>query len=219
MYLPDLPGKSAQLKMAPEHRIPTFMAEKEIPPIDAVESAVLVLLFPGKRDRSIFEDHILLDWQLLLIERSQYDGIHSGEISFPGGKCEPEDENYIATACREAQEEIALKTDHITIFGQMTPLYVPPSNHIIYPVLACACIEPELIPRNREVQSYKKIPLRYFDPACSVQSSIETKNGMLVKAPAYIYENYTIWGATAMIIAELYQLVLDARLITSFIRP
>jgi len=220
MYLPNLPGKSAHLKMAPEHRVPTLISEASPPP-GAIESAVLVLLFPQKRDNPPVEawEQVLLEWDVLLIERTVYDGVHSGEIAFPGGKREKGDKDLIETACREANEELALKYEHVTVFGQMTPLYVPPSNHLIYPVLACACWEHELIPHPHEVQSYKKIPLHHFNPENSMPCTIDIGKGKTVKAPAYIYEGYSIWGATAMILSELYQLVLDAKLITSFIRP
>lgn len=220
MSLPNLPGKSAHLKMAPEHRIASLSVEIA-PPECAVESAVLVIMFPQKRENPPMDPHIqpLMDWEVLLIERSKYDGVHSGEIAFPGGKREKWDKDFIDTACREANEEMAIKNKDLTIFGLLSRLYVPPSNHTIYPVLACACWNTELIPREREVIGYKKIPIRFFDPGLSKVCTIETSRGDIVRAPAFIYEDYMIWGATAMILSELYQVVLEARLITSFIKP
>lgn len=218
--LPNLPGKSAHLKMAPEHRISSLSVES-VPPEGAVESAVLVIMFPQKRDNPPVDPHTqpLMDWEVLLIERSKYDGVHSGEIAFPGGKRENGDKDFIDTACREANEEMAIKSEDLTIFGLLSRLYVPPSNHTIYPVLACACWSTELIPREREVISYKKIPIGFFNPETAQTYSIETSRGDTVRAPAFIYEDYMIWGATAMILSELYQVVLEARLITSFIKP
>ncbi|MDD3034403.1 MAG: CoA pyrophosphatase [Bacteroidales bacterium] len=218
--LPNLPGKSAHLRMAPEHRISSLSVESA-PPEGAVESAVLVIMFPQKRDNPPKDPHNLplMDWEVLLIERSKYNGVHSGEIAFPGGKREEWDKDFIDTACREASEEMAIKNKDLIIFGLLSRLYVPPSNHTIYPVLACACWGTELIPRELEVISYKKIPIRFFNPESAQTYTIETNRGESVRTPAFIYEDYMIWGATAMILAELYQVVLEARLITSFIKP
>lgn len=220
MSLPNLPGKSAHLRMAPEHRIASLSVEI-VPPEGAIDSAVMVLIFPQKSDNPVSNPRLqpLMDWQVLLIERARYNGVHSGEIAFPGGKREEWDSNFIETACRETNEELAIKSKDITILGIMSRLYVPPSNYTIFPVLACACWDTEIIPREREVVSYKKIPISYFNPATAQTCTIETSRGDIVRAPAFIYEDYMIWGATAMILSELYQVVLEARLITSFIKP
>ncbi|MCK9628926.1 MAG: CoA pyrophosphatase [Bacteroidales bacterium] len=220
MFIPNLPGKPAHLKMAPEHRVSSLTSEID-PPKGAVDSAVMVLLFPQKNDNSITDPHLqpLMDWQVLLIERAKYNGVHSGEIAFPGGKREESDSDFIETACREANEELALKHRDVTVLGLMSRLYVPPSNFTIHPVLACACWDTELIAREREVISFKKIPVGFFNPATAQTCTIETSRGETVRAPAFIYEDYMIWGATAMILSELYQVVLEARLITSFIKP
>ncbi|MEA5006816.1 MAG: CoA pyrophosphatase [Rikenellaceae bacterium] len=220
MFLPNLPGKYAHLKMAPEHRVSTLTTEIN-PPDGAIDSAVLVVMFPQKNENTSTNPRLqpLMDWRVLLIERARYNGVHSGEIAFPGGKREKCDNDYIETACREANEELAIKQKDLTIFGLLSRLYVPPSNYTIYPVLGCACWDTEIIPREREVISYKKIPIRFFNPELSDTQTIETSRGDIVRAPAFIYEDYMIWGATAMILSELYQLVLEARLITSFIKP
>lgn len=211
MYIPDLPGKKAHLKMAPLHRISTLDVE-EAPPDYARESAVLVLLFPSSTDN-------ILDWEVLFIKRNTYEGVHSGQIAFPGGKCEKDDKDYVDTACRESHEELALDRDKIEIVGLLSRLYVPPSNFTIYPVLAYAACEMELIPDHREVVEYRKIPLRLFDPSLSETIKIRIGRDEFVNAPGYTIGDYFIWGATAMILSELYQVVAEARLTISRNNP
>ncbi len=211
MYIPDLPGKKAHLRMAPVHRVSTLDNE-EAPPDHARESAVLVLLFPSS-------SYNILDWEVLLIRRNTYDGVHSGQIAFPGGKCEDEDKDYADTACRESHEELALDRDKIEIVGLLSRLYVPPSNFTIYPVLAYAIGEMELIPDTREVVEYRKTPLRLFDPSLSETIRIQIDSDEFVEAPGYTVGDYFIWGATAMILSELYQVVVEARLTISRNNP
>src|SRR3989339_1430524 len=103
---PTLPGKEAHLKMAPSPRVITLVQELA-PPAQARESAVLVFLTPPK----LAGREQLLDWELLLIRRNTYDGVHSGQIAFPGGKRDSEDPDLIATACREAFEELGITRD------------------------------------------------------------------------------------------------------------
>ncbi|OFY39134.1 MAG: hypothetical protein A2X18_03695 [Bacteroidetes bacterium GWF2_40_14] len=211
MYIPDLPGKKAHLKMAPLHRLSTLKIE-EAPPENSRESAVLVLLFPASSEN-------ILDWEVLVIKRNIYDGVHSGQIAFPGGKCEDIDKDYADTACRESHEELSLDRDKIEIVGLLSRLYVPPSNFTIYPVLAYASCEMELIPDHREVVEYRKIPLKLFDPTLSEIFKIRIGREEYVNAPGYTIGDYFIWGATAMILSELYQVAAEARLTISRNNP
>jgi len=207
-YLPDLPGKDAHLKMAPLHRVRDIEEMEPIPP-GAVVSAVLIVLIPSAEKG---HSGSLLHSSLVVIRRNSYDGVHSGQISFPGGKYEPGDRDLTETACREAGEELGIKEADVDILGFMTPLYVPPSNFVIYPVLSIAKREIRFNPDPREVCGYRIIPLAQMDPAISKKVDISVGNnisGITVypQVPAYIIEDdYIIWGATAMIISELYQL-------------
>ncbi|MDZ4059185.1 MAG: CoA pyrophosphatase [Bacteroidales bacterium] len=209
--LPDtLPGKEAHLMMAPEPRVITLIKELT-PPSDAKESAVLILLSPPqKEDREesqkaqyLHEDEIL-NWELLFIKRNTYDGVHSGQIAFPGGKCEKGDPDYTYTACREAYEELGVDRTKIEIAGELTKLYVPPSNFTIYPVVAINRGFCNYSPNPREVAEYIHIPLKYFDPLLSKRCKVQAGPYEWVHAPGYVINGHTIWGATAMIIAELY---------------
>lgn len=197
---PTLPGKEAHLKMAPSPRVITLVQELA-PPAQARESAVLVLLTPPK----LAGREQLLDWELLLIRRNTYDGVHSGQIAFPGGKRDSEDSDLIATACREAFEELGITRDSFTIIGELSKLYVPPSNFTIYPVLAIStepiCYKPD----PREVAEYLTVPLNRFNPAYSKICRVQAGSYEWVEAPGFVIGEHTVWGATAMIISELWQ--------------
>ncbi|PKP07570.1 MAG: coenzyme A pyrophosphatase [Bacteroidetes bacterium HGW-Bacteroidetes-5] len=197
---PTLPGKEAHLKMAPSPRVITLVQELA-PPAQARESAVLVLLTPPK----LAGREQLLDWELLLIRRNTYDGVHSGQIAFPGGKRDSEDPDLIATACREAFEELGITRDSFTIIGELSKLYVPPSNFTIYPVLAIStepiCYKPD----PREVAEYLTVPLNRFNPAYSKKCRVQAGSYEWVEAPGFVIGEHTVWGATAMIISELWQ--------------
>jgi 8-oxo-dGTP pyrophosphatase MutT (NUDIX family) len=197
---PTLPGKEAHLKMAPLPRVITLVQELA-PPAQARESAVLVLLTPPK----LAGREQLLDWELLLIRRNTYDGVHSGQIAFPGGKRDSEDPDLIATACREAFEELGITRDSFTIIGELSKLYVPPSNFTIYPVLAIStepiCYKPD----PREVAEYLTVPLNRFNPAYSKICRVQAGSYEWVEAPGFVIGEHTVWGATAMIISELWQ--------------
>jgi len=207
IILPNkLPGKEAHLKLAPEPRI-TSLIKEQAPPSSAKESAVLVMLTPVKDNSgNIIKDKS--EWTLLLIKRNTYYGVHSGQIAFPGGKCENYDIDYTATACREAYEELGINQDKIEIIGELTKLYVPPSNFTIYPILAVNNGIDRYIPEPREVTEYLHIPLRLFNPNNTKRCRVQAGPYSWVHAPGYIINGHTIWGATAMIIAELYQVVI-----------
>ncbi len=204
IVLPDiLPGKEAHLKLAPEPRVITLIKE-QAPPATAKESAVLVLLTPPDNIRN----HNIGEWRVLFIKRNTYYGVHSGQIAFPGGKCEEYDNDYHSTACREAYEEMGIERNKIEIIGSLTKLYVPPSNFTIYPTLAINNSVKEFSADPREVSEYMQIPLKYFDPSKAERCRVQAGPYEWVHAPGYKIDGNIIWGATAMIISELYHSVI-----------
>lgn len=201
-----LPGPAAQCEMAPVYRQPSLLRNI---PSGAMESAVLALLFPANTGES---REALLEWSVLLIRRNTYPGVHSGQISFPGGKREETDPDLPETARRETFEEVGITPDRFDWVGSLTRIYVPASNFVIYPFMAVAAPETRITPDPREVAEYRHVPLKALDPARAETFDFTYEEGTK-PAPAWRYGGFTIWGATAMMLAELYRTV-DRGLLT-----
>ena len=156
---------------------------------------MLALLFP-EADRPA----------LILTRRHEDLPDHPGQISFPGGQRE-DDETPCETALREAKEEIGLETEGVEVLGELSPLYIPPSRFYVYPVVAALDHPPALYPREAEVEAILRIPIQtLLDPAATVQEEWLLQD-RLVSVPFFSIKEHQIWGATAMILAELLALI------------
>lgn len=186
-----LPGVAAQQRMA--GRVVTM---PDAVPAHARPSAVLGLLYPHEGELT-----------LLLIRRTEDGHVHSGQISFPGGKKESSDADLRATALREAQEEVGVMSTDVQLLGALTQLYIPVSNFQVFPFVGYAAKRPPYHINRHEVDEIIEAPLsRLFRPEHKVVTRIRPRSrpGLILKAPAYIpAENQVIWGATAMILSEL----------------
>lgn len=188
-----LPGRVAHEKMASESRLKFKMPS---PNERTRESAVLILFYPA--DNQIF---------LPLILRPEYDGVHGGQMAFPGGRAEKEDENLIRTAMREAQEEIGVRLTDVKVLGQLTKLFIPPSNFYVQPVIGYINHKPEFYPDPREVDKVIEIPLSEITNPEIISRKILNVRGVEVDAPFYNIQEHTVWGATAMMISELLTII------------
>jgi 8-oxo-dGTP pyrophosphatase MutT (NUDIX family) len=194
-----LPGTVAHTGMAPAHRNRLINNSKG--PEFARKSSVLILLFPDEQG----------EINTAFIKRVEYDGVHSGQVAFPGGQFEKTDIDLTATALREAEEEVGVKATSVTVIGKLSDLFVPPSNFIISPVLAKCLFRPEFIPDGKEVAEVFTVPLKHFlNPQFKGEYEIPYRNGEMIRIPGYYFKNFLIWGATAMILNELLQLAKDA---------
>lgn len=187
-----LPGLPAQLRMASGIRIEET---KNYRPntSNAKMGAVLIALYP---DNGVL--------RTVLMKRPDYVGAHSGQVSFPGGKVEKSDADVVAAALREAQEEVNITPSAVHIIGQLTQLYIPPSNFLVHPVLGVLSSAPQLIPDRHEVQSIHIPELRYLLRDDIIhEKDITLSSGFRLRTPYFEVDGHTVWGATAMIIAEL----------------
>jgi len=190
-----LPGPHSQGKMAPPHRPIGLRIPK---PGDQVrDSAVLILLWPdGDQVSTVF------------ILRPEYDGVHSNQIAFPGGKYEINDVDFIATALREAQEEVGINPETVTILGQLSPLFIPPSQFLVYPIVGYSTVAPVFIPDPIEIKEV--IPCHLLDflkqDAFTIQD-LKVGERTLPDIPCYKIGKRLIWGATAMIFSELLDVI------------
>lgn len=189
-----LPGMTGQGKMRPYLPAAPHMDFPESK--TARESAVLALLYQ-KQD----EPHILL------IERNIYKGAHSGQISLPGGKLELS-ETHKDAAVRETMEEVGIDKKDYDIIGELSKIYVAASDFNIQPIVAVT--EKPLIihPDVREVAQILETPLSYFfEMERRKQKLIQNAMGLELMAPYFDVHDKTLWGATAMILSELTEII------------
>jgi 8-oxo-dGTP pyrophosphatase MutT (NUDIX family) len=190
-----LPGLSAQLKMSSLARLHKLLSFSS--PDDAKQSSVLILLYP-------LEDII----SLVLMLRPEYPGVHSGQISLPGGKHEETDESLIYTALREAQEEIGIDPVQVQIIGQLTEMYIPPSNFMVTPVVGYQLSKPNFRLDPKEVARIIEIRLEdLLDETNKQMKKMKLSQGFSLKVPSYFINGDIIWGATAMILSELKEII------------
>jgi len=177
-------------------------------PQDARPAAVLVLIAPDRNgpDGAAAPD---AEAEVVLIERVDRGGHHSGEISFPGGKPEPEDDDVVATALRESAEEVALDVEAagVRVIGELETLWLPVSGYRVTPVLAIATRRPELSASPDEVASIVRAPLDAFLADAPIELVETTIRDFPLRFGAYIVAGYRVWGATARILGQLGALV------------
>lgn len=165
------------------------------PPASARPAAVLVLVFPGPDDEA----------HLVLTERPSYDGFHSGEVSFPGGKAEPEDVDADATALREAAEEIGLDAAAagVRVVGHLGTVWIPVSDFRITPVVVVAARRPILIPSPAEVARILEPPVAAFLGDAPIEIVERTIRDWPLRYGGYRIDGVHVWGATARILGQL----------------
>jgi 8-oxo-dGTP pyrophosphatase MutT (NUDIX family) len=165
-------------------------------------AAVLVLLFPD-------DDGVA---RVVLTERANRDGHHSGEVSFPGGKAETEDVDPKATALREAAEEVALDIDQagVQVMGLLGRFSIPVSDFAVTPVVAIAARRPDLTPSPDEVARIVVPPIDRFLPNAPI-AIVERRIGdWPLRYGAYEIDGLSVWGATARILSQLGQVLAGA---------
>lgn len=189
---PPLPGSIAHDLLAPEHRKSLLLENNDL--TKAQLSSVLVLFFPDSNNKP----------SIVFTKRVEYKGVHSGQISFPGGKTEKYDKDYFDTAYRETEEEIGINRGSIQTIGVLSELYVPPSNFIIFPVVGATFESPAFIGDPKEVAEIIQVPFEFFfnNGAVGVHK-VTTSDSLSFDVPGFMVNKNLVWGATAMILSEL----------------
>ncbi len=185
-----LPGSTSHKKMLPPNR-PLAIIEKNNQHLK--HSSVLLLLF--EENKELF---------ICLIKRPAHMKHHAGQIALPGGRIE-KGEGPVETALRETEEEIGVSPDDIIILGVLSKLYVSVSNFLIHPVVGWIDKRPVVIANHDEVEKVVFFPLLHYKNSFE-EEELETVTGKL-KVPCIHYLNETIWGATAMILSEFYDIL------------
>ncbi len=190
-----LPGYEAQYKMAREFR--EHPLETERYHANARLGAVLILFYPeGTQINTV------------LIQRPTYEGVHSAQVAFPGGKKDESDNDLIETALREAEEEVGVKCKSVVVAGELTKLYIPPSNFLVTPVVGFCSQQPSFVPQEKEVDEILEVNVNTLLQEDIVsEKTIYLQHNINLRVKYFDIHGKTVWGATAMMIAELNELL------------
>lgn len=192
----QLPGWSAQSKLSPLHR--ESMLELNIETqLKAKKASILMLCYPD------FQGVM----HLVLIERNTYAGVHSAQIGFPGGRPESEDTDLQSTALREMEEEIGFDRRLVQIIRSLSPIYIPPSQFYVHPFLGYTQSLGSFSKDDREVAQILEIPLKTFMQTQPTHAQVSLPNDLLQVVPVFEWQEHRIWGATAMMLSELKEML------------
>jgi 8-oxo-dGTP pyrophosphatase MutT (NUDIX family) len=159
-------------------------------------AAVLILLFPVSNVPYI-----------VFMKRAEYPGIHSGQISLPGGRTEKGDTGLENTALRETTEELGIVSDNIKIIGKLSPLLIPVSGFVVHPFVGVVPYKPKWEPDKNEVSYLIESPVVELASRDNIKNEIWKLHGRKVEVPFYLVKDEKIWGATAMIISEFLEIM------------
>lgn len=173
------------------------------PDLEPRRGGVLVLLYPDDQGGEL---------TVVLTRRTDNMANHRGQISFPGGSVDPADASTAHTALREACEEIGVCASDVRLLGELTPLYIPPSNFRIYPHVAYVARRPLFNPQPTEVAELLEAPLRHFMDDRAVGEEQRIVMGQPMRIPYFLVHGHKVWGATAMVLAELAAVAATAQL-------
>lgn len=184
----QLPGWDAQRLMIPEGRGTLPVSENLRP------AAVLIALY--KKSNS---------WVFPLIKRSSDGLAHSGQVALPGGR-QDGNESTIETALREAWEEVNIDAEDVQVIGKLSPLPIPVSGHLVYPVIGYLTAAPELVPDPREVAEIFTVSVQDLK---QIDIQIERREFRQQQwdIPYLEIKGHKVWGATAMILSEFREIL------------
>ena len=192
----DLPGEQAQFLMAPMAR--PRMSDALSMTVQQRQSAVLLFLFPQQGD-----------WRIVLMKRPDYEGAHGGQVSIPGGRLEP-GEKHKQAALREFEEETGVSVSSRQLLGNLSELFIPPSNFLVKPFVAYATDRPCFDPDPVEVEEIIELPILTLMSDVTVKrDQVCLSSGDWVETPCFEVEGHMVWGATAMILSELKEILRD----------
>ena len=190
-----LGGLDTQFKMAPKLRLKYNQAK--IAANNPRKAAVLVLFYPNAKNETCF----------LLTQRASYKGIHSAQISFPGGKREESDTNLQETALRETFEEIGVQPLLVKVIRELTDVYIPPSNFLATPFLGFVDKKPNFILNHEVEYEIEVLVSDLLDDANITSVTLDTSYMKKSEVPCFKMNNHIVWGATGMMLSEIKELL------------
>ena len=204
LKLSNLNSKTSQIKLAPSFR-KEFIKLNSNKLLSSKKAAVIAALYED--DNKV---------RLILILRNTYNGVHSNQIGFPGGRVEVYDKTLFDTAIRETYEEIGVRVQKNELIRELHEIYIPPSNFNVYPFLVILNHPPSFVKDDKEVKEVITIDLESLLSCKITQTHIPipaklneliTQND--VEVPTFKLAGYNVWGATAMMLSEIKDLIND----------
>ncbi|MDC1108994.1 CoA pyrophosphatase [Flavobacteriaceae bacterium] len=205
LKLSNLNSITSQIKLAPSFR-KEFIKLNSNKLLHSKKAAVTAALYA--------DDNNLV--RLILILRNTYNGVHSNQIGFPGGRVEEDDKTLFDTAIRETFEEIGIAVEKNELIRELKEIYIPPSNFNVYPFLVLLNHPPSFVKDDKEVKEIITIDLdsllnckitQTLIPVPTKLNELNTQNDVLV--PTFKLAGYNVWGATAMMLSEIRDLIND----------
>ncbi|SNR16409.1 NUDIX hydrolase [Tenacibaculum jejuense] len=194
----DLGGTTSQFKLVPEIRIK--ISEETIKKNNPRKAAVLCLFYPDSEGKTVF----------LLTKRASYKGTHSAQISFPGGKADEEDKTFADTALRELEEEVGVDRNSVQLIRQISDTYIPPSNFMVTPFIGYLNKKPNYV-TNKEVAEIIEVQLDDLLDDSKISSvELDTSYMKKIAVPCFLLNEQVVWGATAMILSEIKDLIKES---------
>jgi 8-oxo-dGTP pyrophosphatase MutT (NUDIX family) len=196
-----LPGESAHSMMMPTLRDDNLtMPKNQAPP---TKSAVLILFYQNEHGHIKFP----------LIQRPRYNGAHSAQVSFPGGKYEDGDVDLIGTALRESQEEIGIDPKQVEIVGRISDLFIWVSNFLVTPIVSVTKALPNFVRDEKEVDAIIETDLfDILNPEKRKEGVVIAQEKYKIHTPYFDIDNRMVWGATAMMLSELSMVIGKTRI-------
>ena len=195
-----LPAEASQFKMSPPFRKRLIEHYKEKMKY-ARTAGVLALFYPD----------VSMETKLVLILRKTYHGVHSAQIGFPGGKLEPGDRDLEMAAVRETYEEIGVPSHQIEVLREMTQVYIPPSNFYVKPFIGMAHETPSFSKQDDEVEEIVEVFYSDFvDDKNVAINEVEASYSVRIDVPSFVLNGHIVWGATAMMLSEIKDLLKEA---------
>ncbi|CAM1340317.1 NUDIX hydrolase [Tenacibaculum aestuarii] len=191
----QLGGLTSQFKLAPKLRM--RYSEELILSKNPKKAAVLALFYPDSNNQTRF----------LLTERASYNGAHSAQISFPGGKFDKTDDNLKTTALRETYEEVGVPFEAIQIIRQTSDAYIPPSNFLVAPFIGISEKTPLFIPNEEVAEVIEVLVSDLLNDENLTFVEMETSYMKNIEVPCFKLNDYIVWGATAMMLSEIKDLL------------
>ena len=168
------------------------------PPVEELRKAAVLIAVTESKDP-----------ELIYTLRSNKVGSHGGEVSFPGGMYEEQDDNLENTALRESEEETGLDRNKVSILGPIDTV-VSRFNISVTPYVGIVPHDIELNDSSDEIEACFRVPLSFLLRDKRHRNDEINRNGDIFFMPAYEYNSYIIWGLTAMMTVDFLNIALDA---------